>query len=444
MTTRIPYSMTDAPLNVLRFGAKADGVTDDTTAIQAALTAAAGKQLHFPAGTYRVTSGLTVGVRTRITGEGPLNSVIDYRTTSTSTNRLFLFNNTDNIHVEDLGLNCNIAGGGRATTAIAAVGSTGPVTELYLRRVYITGFQQYGVLLDDDAYYVVLEQCRIYGCSNATANGGSGTGNAVGLYFGKPVNAVRLRDCRISANDKAIDCSDSTGKYSLNVTGCYFEGNGLTGSPAEDDTITLNAWNAVVFQGNYLENNLTGTATADSALRLRGVGGALVQGNLFAGAYGGVSKSKNLIGVSDTCRGVVIEGNEFQDPITKMVYVLDGASIASLRRNRYIVSNSALTTYAAIMAKMTAALVELDVGHIAAVNTGTIAAGGNYQVNLTVDGIPNDRNISVVCTPQVGGADWVFCAAPITTDTVRFMAYNIKGANNSFVGNVVIRVLKDG
>lgn len=42
------------------YGAKGDGTTDDTAAIQAAMTAAAGKTLFFPPGTYKVTSTLTV------------------------------------------------------------------------------------------------------------------------------------------------------------------------------------------------------------------------------------------------------------------------------------------------------------------------------------------------------------------------------------------------
>lgn len=45
MTTRVPYAMTDAPLNVRAYGTKGDGATDDTAAFQAALDAAAGKHL---------------------------------------------------------------------------------------------------------------------------------------------------------------------------------------------------------------------------------------------------------------------------------------------------------------------------------------------------------------------------------------------------------------
>lgn len=48
------------------YGAKGNGTTDDTAALQAAITAAAGGTLFIPAGTYKVTSSITV----------PSNSVI--------------------------------------------------------------------------------------------------------------------------------------------------------------------------------------------------------------------------------------------------------------------------------------------------------------------------------------------------------------------------------
>lgn len=45
-------------VNVKDFGAKGDGVTDDTEAIQAAVTS--NKSIFFPAGRYRCTESITV------------------------------------------------------------------------------------------------------------------------------------------------------------------------------------------------------------------------------------------------------------------------------------------------------------------------------------------------------------------------------------------------
>jgi polygalacturonase len=60
--TKVSYSMIiGAPVNVLDYGAKGDGVTNDTAAIQAAIDAAHGtQQVFFPAGTYKVTATLNL------------------------------------------------------------------------------------------------------------------------------------------------------------------------------------------------------------------------------------------------------------------------------------------------------------------------------------------------------------------------------------------------
>lgn len=57
-------------VSVKDLGAVGDGVTDDTTAIQAALTAAAGGMLIIPAGTYMVSDDLTVPSNTAVLGMG--------------------------------------------------------------------------------------------------------------------------------------------------------------------------------------------------------------------------------------------------------------------------------------------------------------------------------------------------------------------------------------
>lgn len=52
----------ESAVNVLDYGAKGDGTTDDTSAIQAAAAAATTNKraLYAPAGTYRMTTGVTV------------------------------------------------------------------------------------------------------------------------------------------------------------------------------------------------------------------------------------------------------------------------------------------------------------------------------------------------------------------------------------------------
>lgn len=55
------------------FGAKADGTTDDSTAIQNCLNAAAGKTVFFPAGTYAIGSGLSLAFNyTKIMASGQM------------------------------------------------------------------------------------------------------------------------------------------------------------------------------------------------------------------------------------------------------------------------------------------------------------------------------------------------------------------------------------
>jgi len=78
--TKVSYSMiTGAPVNVKDYGAVGDGTTNDTTAMQAAITAVAttGQGLYIPAGTYKITSALTSTGHLNMFGDGD-KSIIDF------------------------------------------------------------------------------------------------------------------------------------------------------------------------------------------------------------------------------------------------------------------------------------------------------------------------------------------------------------------------------
>jgi len=88
-TSRIRYLGPDGRYNVKAYGAKGDGTTDDTAAIQAALDgsilAAGGATVYFPPGTYKVTSTLNVpdAQGTRIVGSSWFSTQIRMYTNNT-------------------------------------------------------------------------------------------------------------------------------------------------------------------------------------------------------------------------------------------------------------------------------------------------------------------------------------------------------------------------
>lgn len=78
--TKATYSMVNgAPLNVVDYGAVGDGLTDDTSAIQAAVDAATANranEVHFPVGEYVITSTITLTSGIRLIGQGAMGAQV--------------------------------------------------------------------------------------------------------------------------------------------------------------------------------------------------------------------------------------------------------------------------------------------------------------------------------------------------------------------------------
>jgi hypothetical protein len=80
------FSLTGETVNVKEFGAKGDGVTDDTAAFSAALDAANGKTLYLPPGTYKISSAISKTTwNGQIVGSGIGKTVLDFSSLSSGT-----------------------------------------------------------------------------------------------------------------------------------------------------------------------------------------------------------------------------------------------------------------------------------------------------------------------------------------------------------------------
>jgi len=187
--TKVSYSMiTGAPANIKDFGAVGDGTTNDTTAIQAALTAS--RHVVIPIGTYRVESTLTVPANTRLEFQG-----------GTDINQpppAVFFKAHNGVGIV-LGSSCIITGGGIYSDK--AVYPTGNGVNMLGTQSTIENFAIYnvggdGVRLGAVSVYVNTNSCqlkslKIYGCG----------GNGIHIHdaYGDDSNAHTITSCVVIA-----------------------------------------------------------------------------------------------------------------------------------------------------------------------------------------------------------------------------------------------------
>jgi len=121
------------PANVLDFGAKGDGVNDDTTAIQAALDSSS--YVYIPEGTYLYTT-LTINVSTLLCGAGN-NTVLTHTADSVGINALYASQQDAITRIQDMRL---VASGSAATGLNAKGIEVGNITSFSIKNVTITNY----------------------------------------------------------------------------------------------------------------------------------------------------------------------------------------------------------------------------------------------------------------------------------------------------------------
>lgn len=227
----------DGSVNVKWFGAKGDGVTDDTASIQAALNASTGKKLTFPTGAYRIsfqsdsapTFGLGLDVPSNITIEfDPGSSIKPLAHNRTiyqifrvwnKTNVTFLYPNIDGNKAQnsattgESGMGIDIRGGSNVTVINAITNNC------WGDGIYICYAIESGVYVHPKNVYILnhkADGCRRQGISVISADGLvienpvwsniAGTSPEAGIDIEPNDNNSELKGIRV-INPKTYNCT---------------------------------------------------------------------------------------------------------------------------------------------------------------------------------------------------------------------------------------------
>jgi hypothetical protein len=205
--TKASYSMiSGAVFNVLDYGAVGDNTTDDTAAIQAAITAAGvnGGTVWIPAGTYKCTSTLTMAKFVYIKGAGIRATTLQWNTTGAGIKMSSPINTSTpvNTGVYDI----NLYNTNSSNTDGGYVDVCG--TYVYLERVRVVGFK-YGIIFDQtelgDINLCEIQQQITGGIW--LLNGSDYTSGASGLF----TNRISIKCCQINQSSTAYGIIDDGG-----------------------------------------------------------------------------------------------------------------------------------------------------------------------------------------------------------------------------------------
>ena len=230
------------------YGVVADGATDDTSSLQAAITAAAsaGRVLTLPAGTIIIDT-LTIPSGSRIIGQG-VNKTILKRKASASTTNFILYSTALYTTMEFLSVDGNKANQTVAAHNIALTGSR----DNFFNNIFSYGAKGSG---------------GTYGCGIAIQDGANDTSGTI----------TRITNCNIYSND--TDGIYINKDWLVQVSGCRILSNGGSG---------VSVINNVYPPVQYVQNYITITKNYCAANAVAGI--------RFVGFYTGGTALKPVYG----------------------------------------------------------------------------------------------------------------------------------------------------
>lgn len=225
-------------INVRDFGAVGDGVTDDTSAMQAAFDRASGKTVLIPSGTYLVSADLQVKSKSTIRGDG-YGSLLKLKGAALVVSGLIQGGHVDYWSLRDFQVTRSGAvGPAIRLTGDDAVGGNKGAIRGYTENVYVSGST--GDCIEfSNAYLITNTNLNLRNCV------GSGLNFKRGIHGRVSANAIQFIGGEIQQNGQAIS-ADS-------VAAVTFIGTAIEGNKVGVDLINNNR--SVSFINSYFEQN---------------------------------------------------------------------------------------------------------------------------------------------------------------------------------------------
>jgi polygalacturonase len=322
----IPGRATTPVVNAKSYGAKGDGVADDSAAIAAAFTAAGvGGRIVIPKGTYLISSMLTLPDKATLTMYGAV-----------------LKQNVANITVLKAGSGCRVLGGqitGLSTDFVARTGSFTPTSiglkvdaaSVSTERTLVDGLRVYGMgqtgIYVNNTPYLTLNNVDIvgpHGLAGVTIP--AGDAGCMGVYVNLASPDMTVTGLRVQGTSIGFINSGDSARLSMdncrfsNIPGqhgAYLQnGNGLTVSNIAGSDVNLNLCKLQIHASNGAHQygssftNINGTNIGDTVLVLSNTDTDLTNSWKFYGVtVSGVSGYNcNRIGYFSSVVGATVEG----------------------------------------------------------------------------------------------------------------------------------------